>query len=233
MEIPFITIFAIAAAVAIVTLYLFAKSTRLSDFASTNENNLEERVQQKLNRIWTWRFQNIPNKFYGHGCNYKFDHYISGESKIEIRDLDELCDWLLACTYIPDFIKKGMRDHWAHPDEFEFERSGDCEDFALWTWRKLKEMRIQADFTVGKWIHADGRIGTHAWVMINHVNGNIIFETTGRSKERMLKPFDHHKHEYIPFAAVDTDLRKKVYNGIVYWLSVLKEKYVKRHQSKL
>ena len=218
--------------IALILVYFIVHRGKQPLFAESTQHGFEARAIRKLKRIWTWRFQNIPNKFYGHGCEHKFDHYLSGESKIEIRDLNELCEWLLGCTYIPDFIKKGVRDHWSHPDEFEYERTGDCEDFALWTWRRLKQMYVSADFTVGKWLHADGRVGTHAWVMFHHGGQYLIFETTGRSKERMLKPFDDHKHEYIPFAAVDTELRKKVYNGIIYWLSVISKKISKR-QSKL
>ena len=179
-------------------------------------------TQKKLNHIWKWRYQNIPNKFFGHGCDYPFEHYISGESNVTINNLDELCTWLLGCKYIPDYIKKGQRDHWSHPDEFESERTGDCEDFALWAWRKLKDLHFDADFTVGKWIHENGRIGTHAWVIIRQIDGDLILETTGRSKERMLKPLLLHRHEYIPFAAVDTELRKKVYLGIIAWLGRIK-----------
>lgn len=206
-----------------ISIYLFASYFQMIRKRDSSGQLLEqERVQKKLNNIWKWRFQNIPNKFFGHGCNHPFAHYISGESKVDIRNIDELCDWLLGCKYIPDYIKKGERDHWSHPDEFEYERSGDCEDFALWAWRKLKEMHFDADFTVGKWLHEDGRIGTHAWVIVSHIDGDLILETTGRSKERMLKPLLAHRHEYIPFAAVDTELRKKVYLGIIAWLGRIK-----------
>jgi len=183
-----------------------------------------EEDKEKIDKIWESRYQNIPNKFFGHGCIEKFEHYISGTSKIEINSIEELCDWLLGCRYIPDPIKKGVRDHWSHPDEFEYERSGDCEDYALWTWRKLKEMRYHAEFTVGKWVHADGRIGTHAWVILYRGNDTYVLETTGKSRERIIKPIKQAKFEYIPFAAVDTQLRKKVYNGIVHWLRILASK---------
>jgi predicted transglutaminase-like cysteine proteinase len=33
-----------------------------------------------------------------------------------------------------------------HPGAFERRRRGDCEDFALWAWRKLAEVGVDAEF---------------------------------------------------------------------------------------
>ena len=67
---------------------------------------LPEPTSSNINERWQFRVQNIPNKFFGHGCVHKFDHYISGESRVEINTLEELCHWLMECRYIPDPIKK-------------------------------------------------------------------------------------------------------------------------------
>jgi len=47
------------------------------------------------------------------------------------------------------------------PEDFEQTRRGDCDDFALWTWRQLLGLGYNARFVVG----SAGRYGTgHAWV---------------------------------------------------------------------
>jgi len=207
-------------------LLLFSRMVRTiqkSDADMEVPDTVDEQ-DKKIRKLWEYRYQNIPNKFFGHGCEHPFSHYLSGHSKVKVDSLDQLCDWLLGFRYIPDRVKKGVRDHWSHPDEFEYERSGDCEDYALWAWRKLKEMRYDAEFTVGKWLHADGRVGTHAWVIVFSANERYLLETTGRSKDRMIKTMELAMTEYIPFAAIDTRLQKKVYMGIIYWLRVLASK---------
>jgi len=60
--------------------------------------------------------------------------------------------------------------------------------------------------------------------MINRGDETLLLETTGRTKDRMLKKLNQAKSEYIPFASVDTELRKKVYLGIIHWISVLSKK---------
>jgi hypothetical protein len=34
----------------------------------------------------------------------------------------------------------GKLDYWQPPEDFEKRKKGDCEDFALWTWRQLLDM---------------------------------------------------------------------------------------------
>lgn len=175
---------------------------------------------QKHRSMWSGRYQNIPLKFYGGGCNQAFSVYLEGDSQVSVANVDELADWLLTCKYLSDLEHKGVRDHWQHPNEFEHSRTGDCEDFALWTWRKLIELGIQCEFMVGKWVR-NGRAGTHAWVLFYENDKPVIFETTGVSKQRMFKPLDSAIAEYIPFAAIDHNVKKKVYIGITAWFMKL------------
>src|SRR5690348_3236184 len=46
------------------------------------------------------------------------------------------------CEYVRDPVHE--RDFWQHPKTFEQLRKGDCEDHALWAWRKLTELGISA-----------------------------------------------------------------------------------------
>jgi predicted transglutaminase-like cysteine proteinase len=69
--------------------------------------------------------------------------------------------FLASCQYISDREQFGKDDYWQPPDEFEKRKKGDCEDFALWTWRQLLNLGYDARFVVG----SSGRYGDgHAWV---------------------------------------------------------------------
>lgn len=221
-EIPLFVYFLYSSAVVVIiaAVYLFYRS-------AGNQKKQEEHslrgVSQNYQRMWTGRYQNIPLKFYGGGCDQAFDVYLQGESQVAVKNIGEIADWLLACKYISDPEYKGVRDHWQHPIEFEQTRTGDCEDFALWTWRKLIELNVQCEFMVGKWVH-NGRTGTHAWVLFYDDNKPVIFETTGITKDRMFKPLESVAAEYIPFASIDNKVQKKVYVGIAKWLMMLANK---------
>lgn len=176
-------------------------------------------AQATSQHLWEWRHQNIPLRFYGGGADRKFEDYFSGKSGVPVSTVGDVVEWLLGCDYVSDPQQFNKRDYWQHPVEFEKSRKGDCEDFALWTWRKLVELGHDAEFMVGKWIH-DGRVGTHAWVFLRHEGEEYVFETTGRTVERIIKPHEDVLDNYVPFAAVDRELRKKVYNGLTYWVTI-------------
>ena len=68
------------------------------------------------------------------------------------------------------------------PAIFEKLKRGDCEDFALWAWRKLAEIGIDAEFCVGRVI-CDDRPEIdrqHAWV-VYRVNGTAFLFELGRA----------------------------------------------------
>lgn len=167
--------------------------------------------------LWNGRHQNIPLKFYGGGADRPFDYYFTGQSRVEVSSINDIITWLLGCEYVPDPVQFEKRDHWQHPVDFEKTRRGDCEDFALWAWRKLVELGHEAEFMVGKWVRGK-RIGTHAWVLLEHEGNRYLFESTGRTPARVLRPHKDAMQQYIPFASVDRNLRKKVYNGIAHWI---------------
>jgi len=168
--------------------------------------------------VWHATYQNLPLKFFGGGARHNFDYYYTRSSNVEVSSIDDVGEWLLGCEYVTDREQFGVLDHWQHPTDFEATRKGDCEDFALWAWRKLVEMGHDAEFMVGKWLH-DGRAGTHAWVFLKYEDEQYIYESTGRSPERMLKAFSAAHESYVPFAAVDSLLRKKVYRGMLHWIT--------------
>lgn len=167
--------------------------------------------------VWHATYQNLPLKFYGGGAHHNFDYYYTRSSRVDVSSIEEVMQWLLGCEYVTDFEQFNVRDHWQHPSDFEDTRKGDCEDFALWAWRKLVELGHDAEFMVGKWLH-DGRAGTHAWVFLRHEGREYVFESTGRSPERILKEYSSARDSYVPFAAVDSQMRKKVYRGMLHWV---------------
>jgi predicted transglutaminase-like cysteine proteinase len=87
--------------------------------------------------------------------------FISQPLNVVCRDLDEIRTFLSNCRYVSDREQFGVRDHWVPPEQFEQTRRGDCDDFALWTWRQLLSLGYSARFVTG----LAGRYGAgHAWV---------------------------------------------------------------------
>ncbi|MGH7624701.1 MAG: hypothetical protein ACREOJ_05195, partial [Gemmatimonadaceae bacterium] len=106
-----------------------------------------------------------PLKAFGSGSRKDFSWYFEGESAVEARSIAEIRGWLAGCEYASDSNLFQEPDFWQHPRTFEHLRRGDCEDFALWAWRKLVEMGIDADLVVGRtmpMLEGDSR---HAWIV--------------------------------------------------------------------
>jgi hypothetical protein len=93
----------------------------------------------------------IPVSRFGRGSYRPFKWYFEGGSLIPIKTLDEICDWLLGCEYAHDDLLFNEADFWQHPRTFEHLRKGDCEDHAIWAWRKLVELDIEAELVSGDW----------------------------------------------------------------------------------
>jgi hypothetical protein len=173
-------------------------------------------IRPELEALWEWQHQNIPLKYFGGGAQHPFDYYFTRESRVEVSTIDEIVAWLLECHYVSDREQFNERDHWQHPVDFEVTRKGDCEDFALWAWRKLVELGHDAEFMVGKWVRGE-RAGSHAWVLLRHAGETWVFESTGRSPMRVMRRHAEAAAHYVPFASVDKALKKKVYQGIAWW----------------
>lgn len=97
----------------------------------------------------------------GPHSTFPMGRYISQPLKVECRSVADIRNFLLGCKYVSDQELFGRPEYWQPPDEFEREKKGDCEDFALWTWRQLLNMGYHARFVGG----SAGRYGAgHAWV---------------------------------------------------------------------
>ena len=87
--------------------------------------------------------------------------FISQPLKHWCSDFPDLRRFLVGCKYVSDQEQFGERDYWQPPEQFEENKKGDCEDFALWAWRQLLHLNYPARFALG----SAGRYGEgHAWV---------------------------------------------------------------------
>jgi hypothetical protein len=149
----------------------------------------------------------------GRGSYRPFPWDFEGESQVRVSNLDELCEWLLECEYAHDEALFNDADFWQHPRTFEHLRKGDCEDHALWAWRKLAELGYEAELLSGIWHAHDDEPGGHVWVRFKKDDADFILETVGRNRERMIRPFTEAKVEYIPHAGVDQNFQRFAYSG--------------------
>src|SRR5207253_2493195 len=95
-------------------------------------------------------------------------------------------------------------DFWQHPADFERLRRGDCEDFALWAWRKLAEIGIDAEFYVGRIVTDDEEVVRHhAWVVYRDGGTEYLLEPAAHDAQRMRRPLADVMDEYVPHFAVN------------------------------
>ena len=92
---------------------------------------------------------------------FPMGRYISQPLTVKCNTIREVREFLTGCKYVSDKELFGKNDYWQPPEEFEKRKKGDCEDFALWTWRQLLNMGYDARFVGG----SCGRFGEgHGWV---------------------------------------------------------------------
>ena len=104
---------------------------------------------------------------------FPMGRYLSQPLTVHCANLIELRRFLSKCSYVSDEKQFGKSDYWLPPDEFEKTKKGDCEDFALWTWRQFLDMGYDARFVVG----SSGRYGEgHAWVTFNRDGKSFLVE---------------------------------------------------------
>lgn len=165
-------------------------------------------------------WENVEYKFspriFGRGSTHKFGWYLEGKGET-VDGLDGIVELLLnKFRYKSDKELFGKKDYWQHPSEFAERCQGDCEDHALWVWRKLKENNIRARFIGGKLCRNKPGFSFHAWVVFNNQGVDYSFETIAKEKEKMILPL-HDKYvneKYIPLFGVDHELRTYGYAGI-------------------
>jgi hypothetical protein len=156
----------------------------------------------------------VPAGAFGPGSERPFAQYFEGESAVGVASIDDIVIWLQSCEYVSDVDLFQKRDFWQHPRAFESLRRGDCEDFALWAWRKLAELGIDADFCVGRVITAD-RPGDHqhAWVVFHLDGAAFLFEPAAGTPSRMIRPLPEAMEAYVPHFAVNHRFETSAFAG--------------------
>jgi hypothetical protein len=159
----------------------------------------------------------VPPAAFGAGSRCPFYRYFEGQSRVAVASVDDIVAWLRTCEYASDLEQFHDPDLWQQPSAFEQRRRGDCEDFALWTWRKLVEMGVEAEFFVGRVACGpeSGAERQHAWVIYRDGDNVCLFEPAARGRERMIQPWSAVKDNYVPHFAVDRQLRTSAFAGVV------------------
>ena len=162
---------------------------------------------------WTRVSRGVPLSFYGQGSQRDFGWYLEGESTVAVTCVEEIQEWLLTCEYVDDRELFNEADFWQHPRTFEQLRRGDCEDHALWAWRKLVELGIDAELVSGQ--HDEE---AHVWVLFTHAGEPHLFETVAKARSAMIRPVRDVRNSYRPEVSVDGKRRRFAYHGYLWSL---------------
>lgn len=154
-----------------------------------------------------------PLAAYGGGARLDFADYLQGASTVPVSSLDDICTWLLGCTYVRDEVLFHEPDFWQHPNTFERLRAGDCEDFAIWAWRQLVELRYDADLVAGYCLINGALAGRHVWVLLRENDGVSLFEPVAREPNRMIRPLSEVRDRYLPEFGVDRQAKRFTFDG--------------------
>ena len=165
---------------------------------------------------WERVAMQVPAGAFGPGSRKPFAEYFQGESSVRVGSIDDIVAWLRTCEYVSDLELFRERDVWQHPGVFEQRKRGDCEDFALWAWRKLGEIGIDAEFCVGRvFCETRERDRQHAWI-VYRVNGReFLFEPAARTASSMIRPLDDVMDKYVPHFAVNHRFDTAAFAGCV------------------
>lgn len=174
-----------------------------------------ESLVADLGRAWDpWASVPFPihHRMFGRGSRHAFSWYLEGPSAVPVSSIAEVEQWLAGCTTVDDRTLFGEDDHWSHPGEFELIRMGDCDDHALWAWRKLVELGHRASLVSGRW-NADGQDELHVFVTVEVGGEDRVFESTSKTLGDALVPAAEARKTYRPHFAVDQDLETRVFLG--------------------
>jgi hypothetical protein len=155
---------------------------------------------------------------FGDGARNGFEWVFQGESAVNVSSLDQIIDWLDGCRYETDSSLFRESDYWQHPHTFEQLRRGDCEDFALWAWRKLVEVGIDADLVIGRRVPPGAENSRHAWILFRDGSDEFLFEPIVRDRSTAVRRVTAVRAEYIPEFGVTREKRRFYFAGHAYFL---------------
>ena len=159
-----------------------------------------------------------PLHVFGGGSRRDFSWYFEGESTVTIRSLEEVQEWLAGCDYAHDPHLFQEDDFWQHPRTFEHLKKGDCEDFALWAWRKLVELGYDADLVVGRCVPPESPGSRHAWIVFRRDGETFVFEPGWRDQERRIRVLADVRDQYIPEFGVGPDRKRFAFAGYLFYV---------------
>jgi squalene-hopene/tetraprenyl-beta-curcumene cyclase len=164
---------------------------------------------------WEKGKQRIPPRQFGSGCVHDWSWFFEGQSSVDVKSVEDVCRWLSECRYAHDKTLFNQHDFWQHPRTFETTRKGDCEDHALWAWRKLTELGYEAEFVRGRYFDGRDLHGAAHAAVIFVQNGRRYFPDTvakgGRSK--MVMPIATARALFCPECSVDSSFQTHRYAG--------------------
>lgn len=167
-----------------------------------------------LNDPWKRYPQAVPLARYGLGAQRDFRWYFEGESRVAVASVEEVQAWLGGCEYMRDPDLFNEPDYWQHPSAFEQLRKGDCEDFALWTWRKLVELGYEAELVAGRYAGCTGpAVAGHAWVHFRDRETHYLFDPVLEGPHQMVRALPEVRGTYLPEVSVDGRFNRYVYGG--------------------
>jgi Bacterial transglutaminase-like cysteine proteinase BTLCP len=114
---------------------------------------------------------------------FPFGRYLDRPLSYHASNLDDIRRFLMSCKAASDEETFGKKEYWLPPDEFEKLKKGDCDEFALWTWRQLLHLGYPARFVAGRY----GRYrGGHAWATFERDGKHYIADPNFRWIKRSL-----------------------------------------------
>jgi hypothetical protein len=141
-----------------------------------------------------------------------------GDSAVAVASFDDVLAWLAGCTYATDHHLFQEADFWQHPRTFEHLRCGDCEDFALWAWRKMVELGMDADLVVGRRVPPGSTNSRHAWILFRDGRDEFLFEPVRAEHRDAVRPVSVVRTAYIPEFGVTPGRRRFLFAGYAYFL---------------
>jgi hypothetical protein len=161
------------------------------------EVTLEQMLQQLMlpkSGPWKRLREKIRKQRFSRSLEHDFSWFFQGVSEVQALSIEEVCEFLVSCQYISDEELFMERDFWQHPVTFEKTKMGDCEDHALWAWRKLSEIGVEAELVVGKlkdteeYQYIAAPAGGHAWVIFREPESSKwrVLEATAKNKQGMI-----------------------------------------------
>ena len=155
-----------------------------------------------------------PLRAFGPGACHDFATYLTGKTAVPVQSPTQAAEWLSHCRYASDSELYDEVDAWLHPATLELVRSGDCEDFALWGWRKLVDLGLDAHFVVGMRHRRDGASQRHAWVVYRAEGQVVLFDGVAGSVTGMLRPLPDVMADYDPQVGVTPVAARYVFAGL-------------------